>query len=186
MHVRRLADVPRVRWRNDGGFTREIVSEPADTVDFVWRVSVAEVDTSGAFSEFHGCDRILVLLDGAGMYLRRTDNDLTVTVQPEAPITRFAGDEPICAELIDGPTTDFNLIWRRDLVNADAHCRDGCDEVVGGGAGEVAGGYVMRGLALVNDVAVPAGEAFLGNAGEALHLECDGRLVHFLVGPIKR
>jgi len=184
VHLWRLADVPRVRWRNDGGFTREIVSEPTDAADFLWRVSVADVETSGAFSEFHGCDRVLVLLDGAGMHLRRTDNDLTVTVLPDAPVIRFAGEEPIIAELIDGPTTDFNLIWQRDLVRAHAHCRDGCDEVVGGGPGEVAGGYVVRSSARVNDVVVPAGEAFVGDAGEALRLHGDGRLVYFLVGPI--
>lgn len=184
MHLWRLADVPRVRWRNDGGFTREIVSEPTGAADFLWRVSVADVETSGAFSEFHGCDRVLVLLDGAGMHLRRTDNDLTVTVLPDAPLARFAGEVPLHAELIDGPTTDFNLIWRRGLVNADARCPDGCDEIIGGGPGEVAGGYVVRGSAHVNGTVVGVGEVFVGAAGEALRLHGDGRLVYFLVGPI--
>ena len=31
---------------------------------------------------------------------------------------RFAGERPLRAELVDGPTHDFNLMWKRDAVQA--------------------------------------------------------------------
>ena len=178
-----VADLPRVRWRNNGGFTREIVSEPADSTAFHWRVSVAEVEANGPFSRFDGYERVLVLLDGAGMQLRRTDSGVVMEVRPDEPLVRFPGDSPIYAELIDGPTTDFNLMWRSDVMVAEAHSCAGCGGL-GGAAGHVVGGYVALGRALVNDSTVGAGSVFVGDPGEALDVQCDGRLVHFLVGPI--
>jgi environmental stress-induced protein Ves len=180
----RAVDQPRVRWRNDGGWTREIVCEPDGGAAFHWRVSIAEVESSGPFSTFEQCERVLVLLDGVGMQLRRTDTGALTTVHADAPLARFAGDVPIYAELLDGPTTDFNLIWRSDLFAVDAHCCTGCAEFTGGGAGQLVGGYVMRGSAIVNDATIDRGEMFVGDAGELLRVDSDGSLVHFLVGPI--
>ena len=179
----RVVDLPRVRWRNDGGFTREVISEPSGGSAFDWRVSVAEVEASGPFSRFDGYERVLVLLAGAGMRLHRTDTGAYSDVTSDEPLVRFAGDVPIHAELIDGPTTDFNLMWRTDVVAADAHCCSGCDEFVGGAPGHVVGGYVMDGTALIHGLRLQAGELFLGEPAEALDVRCDGEMVHFLVGP---
>lgn len=180
----RVVDLPRVRWRNDGGFTREVVSEPPGAEQFDWRVSVAEVAANGPFSRFDAYERVLVLLDGAGMRLRHSDFEAVIIVTPDEPLVRFPGHAPIQAELIDGATTDFNLMWRADLMMADVHCCSGCDGLRGGLEGQVAGGYVLRGSALVNDTRVEAGDVFVGDQGEALDVRCDGEMVHFLVGPI--
>jgi environmental stress-induced protein Ves len=39
-----------------------------------------------------------------------------VTLNPPHERIRFSGERPLAAELINGPTHDFNLIWHRDAV----------------------------------------------------------------------
>ncbi|MBP6626502.1 MAG: HutD family protein [Arenimonas sp.] len=107
----------RERWRNQCGWTREIHRHPEGSADWQWRVSIAEVDRDAPFSAFPGCDRELVLLAGEGMRLHFDDGEAVDLVPPHGRI-RFAGERPLAAELLQGPTHDFNLIWRRDQVQA--------------------------------------------------------------------
>ncbi|WP_164484053.1 HutD/Ves family protein [Pseudofulvimonas gallinarii] len=136
MSVRKVAleEAARVRWRNDGGWTREIAmgSAGAGAVDAAgadsdwdWRISVAEIEQDGPFSRFPGIDRCLLLLDGAGMSLRRAGQP-DRTVVPSAPRIDFPGEDDVDCRLRDGPTRDLNLMWRRsrlvasiDLVDID-------------------------------------------------------------------
>jgi environmental stress-induced protein Ves len=106
----------RERWKNGLGWTREIVREPAGDAAWDWRLSIAEVEKNGAFSTFPGCDRELVLLTGEGMRLAFEDGEC-VTLEPPHARHRFAGERPLSAELIAGPTHDFNVIWRRQAVD---------------------------------------------------------------------
>lgn len=105
-------------WKNGGGVTREIAAHPAsagfDT--FVWRVSVADVEQPGPFSRFAGIDRTLVLLSGAGMRLAGDDGAarrVSRSLDEPFAVARFAGEAALTAQLIDGPTRDFNLMVRR-------------------------------------------------------------------------
>jgi environmental stress-induced protein Ves len=41
-----------------------------------------------------------------------------VPMMPPHDRLRFAGERALHAELVDGPTHDFNLIWRRDTLEA--------------------------------------------------------------------
>lgn len=107
----------RERWRNERGWTREIHRQPLESDDWDWRVSIAEIDRDAEFSAFPGCDRELVLLAGEGMRLRFGDGDVALLEPPHGRL-RFAGERPVAAELVQGPTHDFNLIWRRDRVQA--------------------------------------------------------------------
>ncbi|WP_250453232.1 HutD family protein [Caballeronia sp. ATUFL_M2_KS44] len=118
-----LADVP---WKNGGGVTREIAAGPpgASLDAFAWRLSVADVSADGAFSAFAGVDRVLVLLGGAGMRLAEAGGRAHVLEEPLA-IARFAGETPIHASLIDGPTRDFNVMVRRDRARALVEVRRG-------------------------------------------------------------
>ena len=65
------ADYRRMPWKNGGGHTLEVASDPpgSGVAAFAWRVSVADVDRDGPFSAFPGVDRTLVLLAGNGMRL---------------------------------------------------------------------------------------------------------------------
>ena len=107
----------RERWRNERGWTREVYRHPEGVTDWQWRVSIAEIDQDAPFSAFPGCDRELVLLLGEGMRLVFDDGEVA-TLMPPHDRLRFAGERPLHAELLDGPTHDFNLMWRRDAVQA--------------------------------------------------------------------
>ena len=50
-------------WANGGGRTLEVARCWAGSGPFDWRVSIAKVSTSGAFTVLPGIDRVLVLLD---------------------------------------------------------------------------------------------------------------------------
>ena len=119
MHVTPLPafEYRRMRWKNNLGWTREIHRAP-DTDDYDWRVSIAEIDHDCAFSAFPGCDRILVLLEGNGMRLDFADGK-TATLEPPHGRIAFGGEQSLQSSLSDGPTRDFNLIWRRDRVRAE-------------------------------------------------------------------
>jgi hypothetical protein len=117
----RLIDVtalPSTPWKNGGGATRTIAVSPpdADFDNFDWRVSIAEVSSSGEFSRFPGVDRTILLLDGAGMNLHLADADFPLTT-PFEPY-KFSGDDVVRSELVNGPTRDFNVMTRRGRGHA--------------------------------------------------------------------
>jgi hypothetical protein len=62
-------------------------------------------------------DRELVLLSGNGLRLRFDDGDAHDLLPPHDKL-RFAGERAAFGELIDGPTRDFNLMWKRDALDA--------------------------------------------------------------------
>lgn len=112
----RFAATHRQRWRNGGGWTREIARD-GDGDNWHWRLSVADVESNGPFSAFPGVEREIVLLSGAGMMLDVAGGE-TVTLAADSPRWRFAGERAVTARLIDGPTRDFNLMWQRQALDA--------------------------------------------------------------------
>jgi len=109
----------RERWRNGFGWTREIHAErPEPAADWTWRLSIAEIEQDAPFSAFPGVDRELVLLRGDGLRLRFDDGDAHLLEPPYGRL-RFAGERALVGELVDGPTHDFNLMWRRDAIVAE-------------------------------------------------------------------
>ena len=110
----------RERWRNGAGWTREIFAarsggDPGNP--WHWRLSIAEIDADAPFSSFPGVDRELVLLSGNGLRLRFADGETVELLRPHDRL-RFAGERALTGDLVDGPTTDFNLMWRPDAVDA--------------------------------------------------------------------
>lgn len=116
-----LIQLPAVPWKNGGGVTREVVRIPlgADLDAFDWRVSVAEVATDGSFSLFAGVDRIIALLDGAGVHLHASDGSVDHRLERPLEPFSFAGEAPIEASLIAGPSRDFNVMTRRSAARAE-------------------------------------------------------------------
>ncbi|WP_242110846.1 HutD/Ves family protein [Luteimonas aquatica] len=113
----------RERWRNGLGWTREIHAQAsADGEGWDWRLSIAEIEQDAAFSAFPGVDRELVLLAGNGLRLRFDEGELHALSPPHGRL-RFAGERGVVGELVDGPTRDFNLMWRRAACAADLHHR---------------------------------------------------------------
>jgi len=112
--ILRLHDCPARPWKNGLGRTRELAVEPrgAGMEDFLWRVSVAEVDSAAPFSAFPGIDRTIVLLDGDGFHMALDDGRTNALTEPFVPFA-FAGEAQVAVMLAGGPSRDFNLMVRR-------------------------------------------------------------------------
>lgn len=119
----------RVRWANGLGWTREIHAARVDCADpdvapgedaawWDWRLSIAEIERDARFSTFPGIKRELVLLRGNGLRLQFDDGD-THTLQQPFERLRFDGDSGVVGELLDGPTHDFNLMWRPSCMSVE-------------------------------------------------------------------
>lgn len=106
-------------WKNGGGETADVVLAPAGAglEDFDWRISVARVGESGAFSLFPGVDRIMAILSGQGLRLAVTGGE-AVELTPDAEPYRFPGDVDTDALLLGGPVTDLNVMTRRGRATA--------------------------------------------------------------------
>ncbi|MFH9727814.1 HutD family protein [Streptomyces sp. NPDC017254] len=100
------------RWRNGGGATREIVSQPVGTEEFGWRASVADIDRDGPFSVFPGVDRTLTLLAGNGVQLTSSGAFERLPVRVGEPFA-FSGDLALSAELPEGACRVLNIMVRR-------------------------------------------------------------------------
>lgn len=116
-------DLQATLWKNGGGSTREIAVFPpnASFDDFVWRVSLAEVEQAGAFSSFSGIGRHIVLTRGQNMILHNRSTQHSETLRPFEAYA-FAGEDIIDCELPTGPTSDFNLMVRRDQATGSISC----------------------------------------------------------------
>lgn len=122
----RFEDCAAQPWANGGGSTRVIAVGPDDAGDgvFDWRLSVATVN-SGAFSQFPGVDRIIVLVDGPTMTL--TIDGVPHVLDPFRPKS-FAGEAVVSAE-VSLQCLDFNVMTRRGACSADVSVRIGSGHV---------------------------------------------------------
>ncbi|SAK80318.1 HutD/Ves family protein [Caballeronia ptereochthonis] len=105
-------DLAASPWKNGGGITREVATRA-----HAWRVSIADIDRPGPFSRFDGIDRVLVLLDGAGLMLDEH------AVMHAFDVARFTGESSIEARLTDGPVRVFNLMTHRGAARASIDFR---------------------------------------------------------------
>lgn len=112
-----------MRWKNGLGVTTELFRHPTSAEDgpdqIRWRLSIAEVATSGPFSLFPGCERQLLVLDGNGFRLNFADGE-SVTLTSAAGFHYFSGERTVSSELVDGPTRDFNIIFDRATIDCAA------------------------------------------------------------------
>ncbi|HBM1810538.1 TPA: HutD family protein, partial [Acinetobacter baumannii] len=98
----------KMLWKNGAGFTLEIARSQGEA-DFEWRISMADVTTSGPFSLFPNKQRIISVLDGQGMVLH-VDN-LPAKKLKQGDIFAFHGESQVQSELVDGAIRDLNLIY---------------------------------------------------------------------------
>ncbi|MBB2484344.1 HutD family protein [Mitsuaria sp. WAJ17] len=99
-------DVNPQRWKNNGGWTRELLAWP-HAADWILRLSVADIEADGPFSTFEGVDRWFAVLRGEGVCLY--DYEL----RPGDELLHFDGALGPDCTLLGGLTRDFNLMHRR-------------------------------------------------------------------------
>ncbi|MDF3843714.1 HutD family protein [Pseudomonas citronellolis] len=120
IHLLRAADYPCMPWKNGAGTTLEITRDSgAGLAGFGWRLSIADVGESGGFSRFDGYQRIITVLEGAGMRLHvdGVDSRPLLALDPFA----FSGDSQVECTLLDGAIRDFNLIYAPQRYDARLH-----------------------------------------------------------------
>jgi uncharacterized protein len=107
--LRSIAPTP---WKNGGGTTRDLLVWPSEA-GWRLRLSVAEIGRDGPFSDYAGFERWFTVLHGTGVTLQLGADRWEQRLG--APPLRFDGAlAPMCW-LIDGqPTSDLNLLVRRD------------------------------------------------------------------------
>jgi environmental stress-induced protein Ves len=109
MQIIRKSSLAPVPWKNGGGITHEMIRVPATGDPFLWRVSIAQIDASGPFSNFAGYTRKMVLLRGAGLRLRFAAGPDGL-LHDIGDILEFDGASAPECELVGGPCTDLNLM----------------------------------------------------------------------------
>ena len=112
-------------WKNGGGVTREIAtgSSPGQGPGWGWRVSLAEVALDGPFSIFPATDRVIAVIDGAGMDLV-SPGGATIALEPFQAV-RLSGDDPLSGHLRQGPVRDLNVMVLREHFAAEMYLWQG-------------------------------------------------------------
>ncbi|HEX7340664.1 MAG TPA: HutD family protein [Rhodanobacteraceae bacterium] len=95
-------------WANGSGQTTELAAGPQRDA-WQWRISMARVDTDGAFSVLPGVRRQLAPLDGS---LELHFDDDTTRIVRRLEVVHFDGARGIDCHLPDGAGRDFNLMLR--------------------------------------------------------------------------
>jgi environmental stress-induced protein Ves len=106
-----------IPWKNGGGITHEAIRVPRTGDAFLWRVSVAQIDSSGPFSDFAGYDRKMVLLRGRGIALEFGSGE-RCALRSVGDWVEFDGATSTHCELLDGPCVDLNLMVSKSLRSA--------------------------------------------------------------------
>src|SRR5450830_932239 len=122
--VWRAANYVRMPWKNGGGSTEEISRDGGHGLEgFGWRLSIADIGESGGFSTFAGYQRVITVINGAGMVLT-VDGEEQRGLLPLQPFA-FKGDSQVSCRLISGPIRDFNLIYSPQRFQARLQWIDG-------------------------------------------------------------
>lgn len=160
MKIVRFDELKAMPWKNGLGITREIAVEPpgASVDDFLWRVSIADVDTASPFSRFPGIDRTIVLLQGDGFTMTLDSEHEHALTTPFEPFA-FPGEAQVEVTLAGGATRDFNLMVRRGAVHGRIDVVHGPGHVE---VHDVALLHLARGTALFGDVACATGDSVIG------------------------
>ncbi|MHA3890847.1 HutD/Ves family protein [Acinetobacter sp. GXMZU3951] len=116
MQLLSFSDYKKMPWKNGAGYTLELArSAGQDLAAFDWRISMADVTTSGAFSPFFGMQRLLTVLEGEGIDLHIEDQTLRLNAMQTA---QFGGEQSVSCDLVAGAIRDFNLIYDPDKYAA--------------------------------------------------------------------
>lgn len=152
-------DFTLLPWKNGLGHTTELaINQGGSLEDFDWRLSIASVVTNGAFSNFSGYQRNLVLIEGNGLTLDHqngTCDQLTKILD----VATFDGGCHTLGLLNQGGIKDFNIMTKKSTMTAKVKCyRDSQKIVVNLNQGDLCFAY-----SLTNSLTV---ESLVANQGD--------------------
>lgn len=104
-----LAGIAPQAWRNGGGRTRELLSWPSGE-GWLLRISEADIEVDGPFSDYPGVERWFAVIEGAGVSLTFADG--ARRLMPGDPPLCFDGAAAPHGRLLAGSTRDLNLMCR--------------------------------------------------------------------------
>ena len=108
----------KMPWKNGKGNTTELcVKRDAVSKEIIWRLSIASVSEDGDFSDFSGYQRMLVMIAGNGIQLSH-QGQASLSLIHQYDFCSFDGAWATTATLLDGPITDFNVIYDPTRVRA--------------------------------------------------------------------
>ena len=111
-----------VPWKNGQGETIEMLINPGGSLEnFDWRLSMANVVEDGAFSNFSGYTRNLILIAGDGINLQHNDNKIDRLTRL-LDISTFDGGDKTVGNLQSNEITDFNIITRTERITTKVKC----------------------------------------------------------------
>ena len=79
---------------------------------------LSHIASDGPFSRFAGVDRVITLLEGAGVQLSSSDGAVAHRLATPWQPFAFAGEADIDSRLLGGPCDDFNVMTRRERCRA--------------------------------------------------------------------
>jgi environmental stress-induced protein Ves len=124
MQIIRFADLKPQPWRNGGGVTRELASHrggasagatSSDDGAWDWRVSIADVTSTGEYSAFPGMERVLTVVEGELLLLAVDGTEHPL--EKYRPF-RFHGGAASSSALPTGDVRNLNVIAREGTFKA--------------------------------------------------------------------
>ncbi len=177
MQIITYSELVEKPWKNGGGITREI-ADCHEGGQLKWRLSMADVASDGAFSDFAGLARVLTVIEGAGMDLIAPDRVLHAAYA--VPVA-FDGATPITSRLIDGPLRDLNLMFAPTLCRGDVTALHGPQRARFPGApGQTLALHCVAGPVRAGDVTLAQGDTALIHDA-ALQVTCDAGAIALLI-----
>lgn len=159
-------------WRGGGGVTRELATGVRGG-ELAWRVSIAHIDESGAFSTWPGMRRSFTLLTGDQVVLTVAGNEHAVL---RGQTFEFSGDADVTCSIPGGPVEALNVMTRRGAGRLAEHTHDLREGPVEVGADDLA--VLVEGEATVRLVGEPTSRSLAMSTLDALlPVERGARLV---------
>ncbi len=151
------------RWLNGLGLSWDIAAAPHDAgaQDFDWRMALARIDSSVAFSHYPNVDRIFTLIEGKGLDLVFDDRKILKIDKRFVP-HEFPGDVKTACVVNNGPCRALNLFIRRGAWKASVRVLNANDDL------NIISAQTTLAFALQGSFKLAAGGIL--NCGDTLHL----------------
>lgn len=163
MKILRAENYREGRWPNGLGLSWNIAAAPHDAgaQDFQWRMALARIDSSVAFSHYPKIDRVFTLIDGQGLELVFNDREL-LKVDKRFEPHEFPSDVETACVVNNGPCRALNLFTRRGSWEASVRVLNANDDL------HVISAQTTLAFALQGSFKFSAGATL--NCGDVLHL----------------